>query len=302
MTKVLILIFTVLLALNIHASDTRPVKESSTTGVNGVISGNILIGLTDHYGPKYKSSAIKSEVYFEIIERSQDELSLIINYNDYTLELFYDEYLSQAKFTLFQDGHLIPEFDDTQKKQFNYIISSLKSNMLRILPKPYPRIKSLVSIFELLNHLTEGPNDQPVHGVKKNQPHHYNSLRDEPTTSLTWSPFITMICDKIGKPLVATYRPNPGEWTRTEAIVGDPATECLGRSGTGCAGEWVWIELPWWLGGYSVPTYYKWQKQYTYESFNHDVCVRDHGYDSLHCAEALISATPGYLAAPSCPD
>ena len=91
MTKILILIFTVLLALNINASDTEPAENTTTTGDTRIISGQILVELTNHYGPDDKSSVIDTEVYFKIIERSQDELGLHINYDDYTLELFYDK-------------------------------------------------------------------------------------------------------------------------------------------------------------------------------------------------------------------
>ena len=300
MTKILILIFTVLLALNINATDTQQGEESSTTGVNGVISGKILIGLTDHYGPKYKSSVIETEVYFKIIELSQDTLSLIINYNDYSLELFYDEYHNHAKFTLLQEGRELPIFDDTQKKQFNSIMASLKFNAIRILPKPYARIKSLVAIFKLLNHLTEDPYHKPIHNIDHSNPHD-NSLPDTHTNFNVWSPFATMICDSVGHSRDAFYWYYDGETRKHQyknVTVGDPFTDCLGSTSTRCDMNCTTVEWPDRLGGD-----WEWcsvHPRYTQESLNHDVCVEDYGEESRGCQDALILATPGMLFAPNC--
>ena len=294
MTKILILIFTVLLALNIHASDTRYDKETATTGINDVIYGQILIGLTDHYGPPNKSSVIETLVYFKIIERSQDELGLIINYNNYTLELFYDQSQSRGDFTLLHQGRALHVMDDTLKKEFNAIITNIKFNIIRFLPKPYPRMRSLATILTQLNHITKDPNNKQIHlSAKPNSQD--NSFADTRTNFSGSNPLYTMICESVGKTRTAHFGYQLPFDMSKDVIVGDPNTHCLGRSGVRCDGERHEIWMPW---PFDNIVWWTYDTQYTQESLNHDVCVDELG-DAL-CLNELALAAPGWLYDEQC--
>lgn len=304
MTKILILIFTVLLALNINASDTEPAENTTTTGDTRIISGQILVELTNHYGPDDKSSVIDTEVYFKIIERSQDELGLHINYDDYTLELFYDKDQNKANFTLLRQGRELHVIDDTLKKPLNTIISSLHSNLYRSLPKSYTRIESLRTIFKLLNTLTKRPDTKPIHkdSIRKDmsKSSHLDSFPDTRTNESLINLYdYTMICDSVGGQREAVYT----GWDITNPIrrivnVGDPASGCLGRSGAGCYPE-VWLCWFWSCGWVQTGDG---DTQYTQESLNHDVCAdeSDLGVFEPTCDDELAEASWGYTWAPNC--
>ena len=313
MTKILILIFTVLLALNVNASDTEPVKSTSTTGVDGILSGHILVELTNPFGPIH-NPVIDTEVYFEIIERSQDELGIIINYNQYTVELFIDPLRNNATYTVTKDDRGLDVIDDPLKHQLFTITRNIQSKINLYIPIPYGHTDSLRKIFQLLTILTEVPGRLPIHNniVKSTHPEHFTDTPSNltPTTDL-WVPW-TMICDSIGYRRTATFDEHRLQHKQYVTVdVGDPASGCLGRSGPGCGApsteegylvfifwEWRW---KWVVTGRSPAP----KTQYTQESLNHDVCVDHYGWwgDMLavvDCTDEFIIASPGFLQAPSC--
>ena len=145
MTKILILIFTVLLALNINASDTKPDEVSTITGDPHIISGKILVELPTRYDTSNKFSVIDTEVYFKTIQRTPGELGIHINYDDLTLELFYHKEHNTANVTLTQQGLELHVVDDILKKQLNTVISHLRSNLHKYLHKSFTQIESFLT-------------------------------------------------------------------------------------------------------------------------------------------------------------
>ena len=97
-------------------------------------------------------------------------------------------------------------------------------------------------------------------------------------------PSFTLICDALGQTRSATYVANGTELT-SSAIVGDPATRCKGRCGTGCYQVLQWNP-----------------NQYTQECLSHDVCNRDMGSMMGPCADSFWKAYDGYMNAPDCPN
>lgn len=126
--------------------------------------------------------------------------------------------------------------------------------------------------------------DLLINMVPNNTPFDRIDLQAAKENSLITSKAFTNICSQRGKRRSATYDSLLGSNYTTKRIVGSPASDCMGRCGTGC----------------TQPLQEK-KRQYTGACFVHDLCTLKFGDNPLgDCADEFVDAADGYLNAPNC--
>jgi len=96
---------------------------------------------------------------------------------------------------------------------------------------------------------------------------------------------IVSLCAFRGSSRSATFDDKKGRVYRREGAVGDPASECLGRCGTGCL--------------QTVPPQAR-KRQYTEACFAHDLCVNHFGQIRGKCGNELDEAQDDYFIGANC--
>jgi len=94
----------------------------------------------------------------------------------------------------------------------------------------------------------------------------------------------TNICSQRGQVRIATYNSLFGSDYSSTRTVGNPASDCPGRCGTGC----------------TQPLQEN-KRQYTSACFVHDLCTLRFGDNPVgDCSDEFVDAADGYLNAPNC--
>ncbi|MGZ8182582.1 MAG: hypothetical protein ACXWT1_11515 [Methylobacter sp.] len=126
--------------------------------------------------------------------------------------------------------------------------------------------------------------DLLINMVPKDAPFDKIDLQAPKEKSLIQPLAFTNICSQRGKLRTATFDGFFGTDYTSTRTVGNPASGCLGRCGTGC----------------TQPLQQK-KRQYTSACFVHDLCVVKFGDNPLgDCADEFVAASDDYLNAPNC--
>lgn len=126
--------------------------------------------------------------------------------------------------------------------------------------------------------------DLLINMVPRDKPFDTIDLQAANQRGLVQSLAFTNICNQRGKPRSATYDSLFGSEYTSTRTVGDPASNCMGRCGTGC----------------TQPLQDR-KRQYTSACFVHDLCTLKFGDNPLgDCADEFADAADGYLNASNC--
>ncbi len=126
--------------------------------------------------------------------------------------------------------------------------------------------------------------DLLINMIPKDEPFDKIDLQAAKGQGLVQPQAFTGICNQRGKVRTATYDGLFGTDYTSTRTVGNPASGCLGRCGTGC-----------------TQLLQEKKRQYTHACFVHDLCTIQFGDNPLgDCADEFATATDGYLNAPNC--
>ena len=104
-------------------------------------------------------------------------------------------------------------------------------------------------------------------------------------TNLIQPKAFTNTCSQRGTAVSGSFNDFFGKKYTQVKTVGNPASACLGRCGSGCVQT-------------SAPQIRK--RQYTQQCFNHDLCAGQFGTSFGACSDEFVAASDGYLNAPNC--
>ena len=283
---------------------TTEVKPEKKEKVGTVLKGKIRKSrkhaiFSERFPRSVRGTSSNKKVTFSATEDSgQIVVSFVLNRKEF--RYVYDALDFKKKKMDLRSIELIPDSpeDNTKNKRDQALLALLTVEVRRDINRLYPLEYGILASLELLTGMF--PQDEPVGKID----FHEEEEEEEGEVGAAEQSYrkgekgkeirkhspdeIIRLCSLRGSSRSGTFDSGKRKKRRVyrqSAIVGDPASECLGRCGIGCL--------------QTVPSQAR-KRQYTQACFAHDLCVNHFGQIGGKCANEFEGAQDDYLFAADC--